>query len=104
MTTEELERQKKRLEGIFDLTAHPGWKDFEADLKEAFDNYNNIATVPDEKALFVTQGRLQILHNIMNTREITLHHLTEVEKQLTNGSTGEVSLVDDIAEEGNEQF
>ena len=104
MTEEELQKQKERLEAIFDLTAHPGWKDFQADLQEAIDNYSNIATIPDEKALFVSQGRLQILHNILNTRDITLHHLREVEKQLAGDGPQDVSLVDDLEGEGHEEF
>ena len=105
MTTEELKEQQKRLELIHDLTMHPGWSAFKEDLQEAFDMQNHVGNIQDEKHLYLSQGRLQILNSLMQTAETTRHHLTEIEKQLAEGMQGsEVGLVDDLPEEGNEQL
>ena len=104
MTQEELEKQQKRLEAIYDMTTHPGWKHFQDDLQEAFDARNNVLGVETQEALYTIRGQLQAWQNILNTREIARHHLGEVEKQLAGEAPSEPSLVDDIPEEGHEQL
>lgn len=102
---DELLKQQKRMEAIIELTGHPAWLVFQEDLEEAMEMQNNLATVHTEKDLFAAQGRMQVLQNIIHTRNTATAHLAELEKNLLDpDDTSEVALIDDIPGEGHEQL
>lgn len=105
METEKLEEEQKRLELIHELTTHPGWVPFEEDMKEAYDMQDNVLSLTSEADMRLAQGRMQMLHSLINTKATVRHHLDEIEKKLSgSGESDGISLVDDIEGEGHEQL
>lgn len=56
-------------EARFDMMASKGWQDFIDDVQKVYDAYNVIENITDEKSLFYTKGRLDILKWILTTKE-----------------------------------
>jgi len=53
-------------EELFDLFAHPGWKNLVSELENGKAIYSDITTVADERELFIRQGRMQEINFICN--------------------------------------
>lgn len=60
---------EKYYETYFDLFATDGWKQYIKQVGEEKDNFV-IENVQDEKDLYITQGKLLVINNILNFESI----------------------------------
>ena len=87
----EAEFHKQELEQMIDALAHPGWKLIQKQLQDAFDEQNHLMRVASERDLYMAQGRLLTLAQLIELRDNLIGEL----KSLENPTTDEFSLEED---------
>ncbi len=71
-----------RFNNFFMLFRQDGWKELIEDLTDDYNNLNEVRNIQDEKQLYYTRGRLEILGQLINLERTT--NLAHEELQADN--------------------
>jgi len=63
------QEEEKYYDNYFDLFITDGWKQLVEDSKKELELFR-IRDIPDEKTLYITQGKLHVLENITNLEDL----------------------------------